>query len=455
MFGEPSPTEPSAAQTPEPAAAQTPEPAAAQTPETAAVPPTAAADGLAMSNAANAETLDLGGRLLLRGTVSFTTDAAPEDAALSMPNVLDVYLDARPHDRLRAYAEVRMTYDPTLENGRASLPDLCVSSRPETDREQVSCRQIEDAISRGLAPSPTTFGLTQLWLKTDLDRSIYLTIGRQTLKWGASHIWNPTDFIQRQRRDPLAALDLRTGVTLIKAHLPLESQTANLYVIGLLDEARTVGDVGGAARGELAFGSAEVSLSLAKRRGEPLLLGGDLSTGVGPLDLFVEAAVAHGHHQPLPGQAARDDAFIPQLSGGLDLQLEYGDEDALTVGGEVFFNDDGLTDASLAGTAIASGRSPFYLPRTAVGLFLLALGPGRFDDTSIIATLIAHPSDKSGLGRLSVSQRVSTFLTVAPYVSAYFGDGGDLFRLDLNGSQEGAESSYAIGDLGLWLQMAM
>ena len=59
------------------------------------------------------ESLRIGGQLYLRGQTLFQEDVAPEDWALTSPNLLDVWLDARPNDRVRAFTLGRMRYDPT------------------------------------------------------------------------------------------------------------------------------------------------------------------------------------------------------------------------------------------------------------------------------------------------------------------------------------------------------
>jgi len=404
----------------------------------------------------DAETLAVGGRLLLRAQAQLyaSTDAA--DQPLSSPNLLDVYLDARPSERVRAFAEVRAQYNPTLEGGRAALPDYCPETPPPDDPGNAACQAGRDALRRALAPSPSSYALNQLWLKFDLAQRVYVTVGKQPVQWGAGHIWNPTDFVNRTKRDPLTTVDLRSGVTLVKLHAPFEATTSNLYALAILDEANTLGDVGGALRGELALSRAEVTLSVAGRKGRPLLVGGDASLGLGPLDVFAEAAVAHGHHTPLAGQRDRDNDWIPQVSAGVSAQVDYGDDDALTVGLEYFHNDDGVRSRAQYGPALAAGRGFFDLPRNAVGLFLLALAPGRLDDSSIFATAIAQLDDGSATARLQWSERALTWLTVMPYVGGYFGGRGDLLRpsgLDPETAQPTA--ALLTAEAGVWLSMSL
>ncbi|HEX9190142.1 MAG TPA: hypothetical protein VGB87_23900, partial [Vicinamibacteria bacterium] len=69
--------------------------------------------------------LKVGGQLYLRAQLFATEDTKPADWALASPNLLDVFLDARPNDRVRAFVLGRMTHDPTREGAPdrfAALP---------------------------------------------------------------------------------------------------------------------------------------------------------------------------------------------------------------------------------------------------------------------------------------------------------------------------------------------
>ena len=66
-----------------------------------------------MRRAAEAnDKLTIGGRLYLRTQYDALEEGRAQDFSLRSPNLLDVYLDARPSDRLRGYVRTRTTYDP-------------------------------------------------------------------------------------------------------------------------------------------------------------------------------------------------------------------------------------------------------------------------------------------------------------------------------------------------------
>ncbi|MGB8929861.1 MAG: hypothetical protein WCC48_01280, partial [Anaeromyxobacteraceae bacterium] len=159
---------------------------------------------------AREDPLKLGGLAYLRATTTWSRGVPPSRWALSTPLLTDLYVDVRPNDRARAFALGRLTYDPTISATAVDLGGLRV---PQT-REQ----------------------LDQLWLNFDVGRTVFVTAGKQHVKWGTGHFWNPTDWLHPVRRDPLAQLDVRTGVTMVKAHVPWEARGWNLYGVAVVED---------------------------------------------------------------------------------------------------------------------------------------------------------------------------------------------------------------------------
>ena len=293
------------------------------------------------------------------------------------------------------------------------------------------------------------------------------------IKWGAARFWNPTDFLNQQRRDPVAVFDERAGVPLLKLHLPIESIGANLYAVGLLDGADTPKQVGGALRSEWLFATTEISLSAAARDGRGLKLGGDVSTGLWVFDLRAEAALSRGGgarrwtgaldlaRLRLPKEEDRDDDWIPQAAAGFEWGVKYSDEDTLYVTGEYFFNDAGYSDATLYPWLLANGDFEFfYAGRHYAALGLLLPAPGGWDDTTFVLSAVSNLSDESALVRLDYQVQVLTRLRVYLYAAGHLGEEGEL-RLGLDvpavpgvaGLEDGVHVPPPVLDLGAWLSV--
>ncbi|MFO0728557.1 MAG: hypothetical protein U1E65_32575 [Myxococcota bacterium] len=369
-------------------------------------------------------------KLAIGGFLFMRLDYAAQDtrpslvSSLASPSFADVYLDARPNDRLRAYIRGRLRYDLTVTDGA----------------------------SNGFGGVAQTFTpqLDQAFIKFDMWRQVFVTVGREKQKWGPGRFWNPTDFINPDHLDALSGVslfDTRLGVGLVKLHLPIESLGWNFYAVGTIDHVTRPDSIGAIARGEFVVGTTEFALSVAGKKDAPLRLGASVSSGVWLLDLRAEASVSHGVKTPFlrgncapnafPDPAAvpeiysREQDWIPQVSGGVEAGIPVGDEDTLYVGAEYFYNDAGYADKNLYGCLAlptVNAFTPFYLGKHYLGVYALINAPGRWDDVSFTLSNISNLSDLTTVLRFDTRVRVLQYLYLNLYVSAFMGTEGGEFR---------------------------
>ncbi|MEM7676914.1 MAG: hypothetical protein AAF449_13000, partial [Myxococcota bacterium] len=375
-------------------------------------------------------TLDIGGTLWLQLQSTFVEQSNIEDAQLTSPNLVDVFLDARPNDRLRAFVQGRLNYDPT---------------RPE------AANTVASGLDAGFATSGTQVQLDQLWLRFDIARRAFITAGKQRIRWGSGRLWNPTDFLNQQRLNPISFFDIRLGVPLLKVHVPVESLGWNFYAVANLEQADQLRRVGGALRAEFLLGNTELSLSAALRDGDAQRLGADFTAPVGDFDVRIEFAVRHNDPVPrlsafrndeldnlgapgftpeqviglvVPAPEDRQDDWIPQIVVGTEIAVQYSDEDSIIFGLEYFFNDAGTDDENAYPRLLLAGRfNPLDVGRHYIGVFASLLGPGEWNETSFFASGIANLSDLSGVGRLDVSFQLLTHLSWRLFTNVFWGTG--------------------------------
>ena len=377
--------------------------------------------------------LSIGGLLYLRAAATWNRGVAPADWPLSSPNLVDTFLDVRPNDRVRGFVLGRLFYDPTLPP------------------------QATDLLGRTTPQSQTRGALDQAYVNFDVDRTVFVTAGKQHVKWGVGRFWNPTDFLHPVRRDPLAQFDDRTGLAMVKAHLPWEARGWNLYGLAILEDITgvnqgpgSVGQVGGAARAEVVLGGAELAADLVAQRGHKPRFGLDGSAAIWDLDLRGELALTSGRDAPHwaltegadPTQAAswrlvELDRITPQLVLGVEWSHKYSDQDALVAGLEYFFNDAGYDSAQvypvlLASPYLAPGTpaafTPFYLGRHYGAAYLSLPSPGRWNDTTLTGSVIANLSDGTLVVRLDHAVLINTYLTLETYLAGHAGHEGGEFR---------------------------
>lgn len=378
-------------------------------------------------NALLDDPLRIGGLFYLRTQLRHSEGISPRDTAISTPTLVDAYMDARPTDRLRAFVSARLTFDPTRSTGTDAAPT------PGFGFGGLGAS----------ANNPAIF-LDEAWLRFDILRTVFVTAGKQHVKWGTSRFFNPTDVLTPQRRDPLLVFDPRLGASMVKFHVPWEAKGWNFYAIALLDNAgaaTTLGQVGGAARAEVVVGPAELGIGTLQQPGRAPLYALDLSSALGPIDVYGELALLKGTDRPVyrfpdnpvaAGGFAEEverDGINPQVSGGLTWTFAYSDTDTLTLGAEYFYNSLGANAVQLYPFLIVNGLFvPFYTGQHYAAAYALLIGPGSWDNSSFVLSTLTNLTDRSALSRLDYSHRLLRDLTVEAFGAVSYGNRGE-FKL--------------------------
>ena len=384
--------------------------------------------------------LTIGGIYYQRAIVSAEQGVNAAGTPMSAPLQFDGFMDARPNDRIRAYVDARLLYDPTSGSSVGNNQTSSTSAAPT---------------SLGLPGTTTSTNsasvvLDQAWLKFDVDRTVFITAGKQHVKWGVSRFWNPTDFLSTQKRDPLLPYDLRLGNFMAKFDVPIESQKMNVYAIALLDNpnpAPTLGQGGAAFRVERLFGNAEVGLDAVLRGDMEPVYGADVSSPLGPLDGYLELSCLSGGHSlyQLPSSIAPNTDInsvittqnLPgpafQVSGGLSYDFAWEDNRQATLGVEYFYNSIGYSDPHAYPALIFLGQyQPFYTGKNYAAIYLTAEGPDAEKHTSYTFSTLGNLSDMSFISRVDFSWRVLTYLTFEAYADVHYGTDGGEFNFSLS-----------------------
>jgi hypothetical protein len=455
--------------------------------------------------------LQIGGVFYQRGYLSGENGVSPNHTPYSLPLQVNGYMDARPNDRVRGFVLARLQYDPTLDPCSASTAAPIVNATAPCPRAIAATTTTaggNSQLSSG-SSAPTSFGtgtplpsnpavlLDQAWLKFDIERVVFVTVGKQHVKWGASHFWNPTDFLHTQIRDPLLPYDLRTGNSMVKFEVPLEASATNFYGALLFDNpqpASAIGQLGGAFRAETLLGNTALGAEAVLRNGDHPVIGADISTPLGPIDVYAEGAYRERPDVPLyslnlpPGlppsinastlssllnggpspnfqavvqQFCQSNPSSPycaagaggaygldvahlfsgstpagqyvQVSGGATYDFAWKENRQATLNAEYFFNRLGYSNSLYYPVLIFNGTfTPFYTGRHYAALALTAEGPDELKHTSYVFTTIGNLSDMSFISRVDFTWRVLTYLTFQLYADVHYGNQGGEFRFSIN-----------------------
>lgn len=510
--------------TPPPASPATPAPAGTPDPNAAPIPalppsPNAASTSPAQSAASGPETRDsqilgssstpmfteaaapedpltIGGQLYLRTQASAAQGQALGRAAFSSPTLLDVYLDARPNERVRGFVLTRLSYDPTLASSATASSAAGALSPDSGVAGAGDLSSLFQTATRG-----PHLVLDQMWLNFDIAHSVFVTAGTQHVRWGTGRFWAPTDYLHLTHRNPLDVFDARTGTSMVKVHVPIESKAWNFYGYALTESettTSTLDGVAGAARAELVLGPAELGLGVFGRRHEHARFAADLSMGVGDFDLYSEVglrdageidrvhyardAVAPPSVQTDSANSSngltdvenivdayypryRKDGYTPQVVAGLTYAHKYNDNDTFNIGAEYFYNPLGYgSPAPYPGLVLPRAvplQNPatfFYLGKVYGALFINFPAPYSLDNHSFTLSTLGNFSDRSFITRFDYSLVVLTHVRFEAFVDGRYGNENGEFRFGAKRLQLGDYTfsrAPALLDFGVALRIAI
>ncbi len=389
----------------------------------AAADKSAKADGSAFEQQSKAlmDTLQIGGRLEIRSLSSQKEQQRLQESGFAPSKTADIYFDTRPTEELRVFLRTRLT----------ETQNLVTNSQGQTKPINVFNQQIDE-----------------LWFKWDLARTVFLTYGKQQVKWGSGTLWNPTDFTSSETRDPLDLFDRRLGRDMLKIHIPNEKMGFNYYAILQFNEAARTDDIGLALRGEFAFlGMGELALSAQTRRGAAQKLGLDVSSALGPIDVKVEAAgtkrqdrtfyrdgLLESDQLIVPTAYKQDDKLFKQIMGGVQYAVKYSDDDSIYFGGEYFYNELGYQQRLEEIFSLLLGQSQsLYAGQRYAGGYIRLPNPGSWNKTSFFLTALSNLSDETSIARLTGTWSIANYASFETYISRCAGEYGELcFKVPQN-----------------------
>ncbi|MDH4200421.1 MAG: hypothetical protein OEV66_08595, partial [Spirochaetia bacterium] len=418
----------------------------------------------------------IGGNFYYRFIASPQRDVAAIDMPISLPLQLDAFLDGRPNDRIRVFVNARLLYDATRDKYSQTTKGTNLGSTQTSSTATVTT-------TTNTQPNNPDVALDQAWLKFDILRTVFVTAGNQHVKWGTSRFWNPTDFINTQKRDPLLQQDLRLGLPMLRFDVPLQFISSNFSAMAFFNQpqpASTAGQLGGAARYEILIGETEIGFDVVYRDHEKykdnLVYGVDLSSSLGPFDVYAEGACItrqqSPHYtltdKPIAGKDlsqffTSDDLATPlfEASGGLNFSFGWLENRQATLGAEYFYNQTGYASSSIYPILILNGQyQPFYVGQHYAAVYLVAEGPDAGKHTSYTLSVLSNLSDKSLIGRIDFTWNFLNYMNFQFFVDGRFGAKGGEFNFALDTPALTYKGGYipainipeTIFDVGLALQ---
>lgn len=278
-----------------------------------------------------------------------------------------------------------------------------------------------------LASDPYTpsYTLAELHYSFDIDKKLFVRLGNQLIAWGPSRIWSPVDFINLQKADAFAALDVRVGKPGLRLHVPLPRANAFMFAdFGSLVSRSASSSSGWAAgdpveavnlggRFDFTAGPFEFGLTGYGGMNAQARFGADASGRLLGTTVYGEFALKPGYD---------DYAYSAQASLGFSRSL--GELKLWTLSGEGFYNSAGQ---DLSGTTAAALRllPPDQTRALYQGEFYAyaALSAAELFSPSLSTSLSAIVNLSEVSFRLTLSEAFS-FPRAVPFTLSLTYDGG-------------------------------
>jgi hypothetical protein len=298
-------------------------------------------------------------------------EATPARDVLVNLNTLWLYADAKLRNDVRAYVKARGVVEGTSTTSTGAIP------ASQSDVEEMK-------------------------LFFNAAKTVFFTVGKQKIKWGSGFFWNPSDVVNQARRDVLYSDDRRSGVTIVKSHVPLG--TSNLYLVNSFTDADRVDEIGNALRFEIPVAQSEFAVTASKQRYQEAVFALDASVGVWDFDLHGEAAYSRKSNQLFYGASGPYSKQTDTVNWvvGAAYEFKYSDQDSIAISAEYFRNQDGYKSRADYAYVLASGAYvPYYLADQYALLMVSASDPGSLSGVSFALINLFNVADGSALSKLS------------------------------------------------------
>jgi hypothetical protein len=212
------------------------------------------------------------------------------------------------------------------------------------------------ALAPGLDLAAPSLVPTELYYSFDVDKLLFLRLGKQLLAWGPSKVWSPVDFVNGQRSNFFASVDLRQGESGLKLLLPIGKANATVFAdfsgLGASELAGAAGFRATRVAGRLdaAVGGFELGLSGLVAPEAQDRAGFDFSGDLWGAAVYCELAFAPAYS-----------SYSPSAAASLGLSRALDDLKRWTLSAEGFYES---TGADRSGDVLAmASLTPLYMGR--------------------------------------------------------------------------------------------
>lgn len=348
----------------------------------------------------------------------------------------DLLLDIRLKQGIKGFLSAGVNYYPAGKDQELSLSDEEKKRLGLNPDDVVTTKQY------------TEFKINEFFVDTNWQNKVYFRTGKQVLQWGTGYLWNPTDLINKDRKDFSDMSKVQEGTFGEKIQIPMGAKQ-NVYFYVKMNDSTTLDGASLASKYEFLLGSTEMSFSVLTGGGYKSAItnefigykpvyGFDFSGAkLGNLNVYGEVSLNPGDRQMMDydNLISRDEAdnWTPKASLGFKKFFDKGAiKDGISVTSEFYYNGAGYDknifqrivdfDASKKLTYYSSYYQSYMNSKYYMALFSSVqkfMNPDATLNINAIANLIDHSSTL--ITEISYSPALTDF-TFDFKITGYFGD---------------------------------
>ena len=362
---------------------------------------------------------------------------------------------------------LRLSIDPDAdtENGqemfRAGLTNLntrlFLDARPDTEFRGFIKGDISYSTDDGISVD-----LREMFIDTDINNTVFLRLGKQTVNWGVGRFFSPANLINIETLDPENPDEELAGPVALKAQIPIGLDNLTAYAI--VDDINNGNSIALASRYEFLVANTEITLGGVYQFNNPWSLMTTAVGSFGDVNWFSETVlqgnvnnkfIVEDNSQP-SGLIVRgtEDMYFSATLGGSYTFSDPSEEDnfSLSLTGQYLFNGFGYSDLSLfsekqreISSLARTDALSFRDLRNRSQHYAAANASLRLRDYDFTPSVLWLGSLGDGSGRLSTSVRYSGIDNITPSFSHSYNYGDEGSEYAPNGADQSMSVSVSLG----------
>jgi len=184
--------------------------------------------------------------------------------------------------------------------------------------------------------------LKEIFIDMNISNAVYFRLGKQVLVWGRGYFWNPTDLLNRDKKNITDMEARREGIYGLKVQVPFGTA---LTLYGFIDAtaAEDISDFAFAGKTEFTVGNVEMGLSAWAKKNDVPVFGFDISTSLFDFDVWAEASLSYGDNVTKMHTDGSlyliEEELVPRVCVGLRKYFDFLDvADRIMLMGEFYYN---------------------------------------------------------------------------------------------------------------------